>query len=264
MGHVRLGTLPKTRAWKEVIGLIADGADVSSIADATMRAADKAFEAIQNDKGFAEAVELMTHLAIAARKDNPADHLDSVGIRLSAQSSIVEVAITINRALDEKAARNGSRSDFGELAQGALVGAVVEHLSARFGTMFAPTSSEIKAALSGLGKNSEFGKLSSTFFSKLTYSAIDYFLSHTIGTQIGEGQRFATTNQVAQFKSALDVHCHEAAVIVEKFSGEWFSKNYFQNNGSIPKKKTEGFGWFAMKKMREELKQRANTNGSRI
>lgn len=65
MGHVRLGTLPRTRAWKDLIALIEDGADLPEIADATVRASDKAFEAIQNDSGFADAVDLMTHLAIA-------------------------------------------------------------------------------------------------------------------------------------------------------------------------------------------------------
>jgi len=59
MGHVRLGTLPKTRVWKNVIELIANEADVDEIAAATFEAADKAFESIQNDKGFLETVELM-------------------------------------------------------------------------------------------------------------------------------------------------------------------------------------------------------------
>lgn len=60
MGHVRLGSLPRSRAWKEVVGLITAGADVSQIANATIRAADKAFTFVLNDEGFTEAVWLMT------------------------------------------------------------------------------------------------------------------------------------------------------------------------------------------------------------
>jgi len=262
MGHVRLGTLPKTRAWKEVIALIANGADVSAIADATMRAADKAFEAIQNDKEFGDTVELLTQLAVAARKDDPGEFLESVGIRLSDQTSLAEVSVVLTQALEQKAARSGSRSDFGELAHNALVGAVVEHLSERFGPMFAPNSQEVHLALSDLGKKSQFGGLSRTFFAKLTNSSIDYFLSRTIGTQIGEGQRFATTNQVAQFQGALELHCKEAAEIVERYSADWFSKHHFQSGGEIPDAKTKGFGWYAMKKMRDELKMRAENNGA--
>ena len=42
-----------------MIELIANEADVDEIAAATFEAADKAFESIQNDKGFLETVELM-------------------------------------------------------------------------------------------------------------------------------------------------------------------------------------------------------------
>lgn len=81
MGHVRLGTLPKTREWREVVRYIADGADVSQIAGATMRASDKAFEVIQNDIGFAETVDLMAQLAVAAKSDDPVSHLEALGIQ---------------------------------------------------------------------------------------------------------------------------------------------------------------------------------------
>lgn len=262
MGHVRLGTLPKTRAWKEVIRLISDGADVASVADATMTAADKAFEAIQGDKGFSQVVELLTQLAIASKHDSPEMYLESLGIKLSPSSSIMELAVVLKRTLDQRAALNGRRSDFGELAQDALVGAVVDHLQQRFGQMFDPTSQEIHHALGDLGKKSQFGQLARTFFAKLTFSAMDYFLSKHMGTQIGEGKRFATTNQISQFKNALDIHCSEAAEIVERYSADWFSKNYFQGDGQISNKKTEGFGWYAMQKMRDEMKMRAENHGS--
>jgi hypothetical protein len=262
MGHVRLGTLPKTRAWKEVIRLIVDGADAASIADATMRAADKAFEIIQGDKGFSEVVDLLTQLAIAARRDDSTQYLESLGIRLTPQSSLAELGIVLNRVLDRRAAVNGKRSDFGELAQSALVAAVTRHLHNRFGALFSPTSQEIHAALCDLGKKSQFGQLSRTFFSELTYSSMDYFLSKHLGTEIGEDRRFAPTNQIAQFREALRLHCDEAAEIVERYSGDWFSKHFFKDGGEISAKKIDGFGWYGMQKMRDEMKMRANNNGT--
>ena len=50
MGHIRLGLLPRTRAWKEVVGLIVAGADVSQVAAATINAAEKAFSFVLNDE----------------------------------------------------------------------------------------------------------------------------------------------------------------------------------------------------------------------
>jgi hypothetical protein len=262
MGHVRLGTLPKTRAWKDVIALIADGADPETIAAATMKAADKAFESIQWDDGYAETVDLLTQLAVAARSDDPRSHLESVGINIPDQASLPDVALAISKALESSVSDSARKSDFPELAHNALVGAVVEHLNDKFGGLFPPSADDIHQGLAELGKKNEFGKLARTFYGKLTNESLEWFLSRTVGTQIGEGQRFATTNQVAQFQQALVMHCHEASEIVERFSADWFSKNHFQGKGDISTDRTKGFGAYAMQKMRDELKMRAVPNES--
>lgn len=74
MGHVRLGLLPRSKAWKEVVGLIAAGADVPQVANATISAAETAFSFVMNDLGYTEAVWLMTQLAIAAKKPDILAH----------------------------------------------------------------------------------------------------------------------------------------------------------------------------------------------
>jgi len=67
MGHTRLGSLPRSQAWGEVVGLIAAGADVETVARATINAADKAFSFVQDDCGYNHAVWLLTQLGLAAR-----------------------------------------------------------------------------------------------------------------------------------------------------------------------------------------------------
>jgi hypothetical protein len=44
MGHIRLGTLPKTQKWKQVVSLIAGGAKVDGIAAASAEAAENGLE----------------------------------------------------------------------------------------------------------------------------------------------------------------------------------------------------------------------------
>ena len=95
MGHVRLGVLPRTKAWKEVVGLIAAGADVSQVANATITAAEKAFSFVMDDKGYTEAVWLMTQLAIAAKKDDPYAHLRSVGVYLPDDATLPDVTAVV-------------------------------------------------------------------------------------------------------------------------------------------------------------------------
>ena len=42
MGHVRLGKLPRTRKWREVVDLLAAGVGPAQVADATLRTAEEA------------------------------------------------------------------------------------------------------------------------------------------------------------------------------------------------------------------------------
>ena len=72
MGHARLGLLPRSKPWREVVGLIAAGADIGQVAQATIRAADKAFSFVADDCGYNHAVWLLTQLGLAGiRKQRP-------------------------------------------------------------------------------------------------------------------------------------------------------------------------------------------------
>lgn len=82
MGHSRIGTLPRTREWDEVVDLLANGANVSQVADTTLWAAQKALRAVVNHAGFCEVMYLATQLALARRSKDAAEHFASVGVEL--------------------------------------------------------------------------------------------------------------------------------------------------------------------------------------
>ena len=89
---------------------------------------------------------------------------------------------------------------------------------------------------------------------------MNYFLSQTLATNLGEGQRFPTMNQMAQFEEALSTHCREASMIVEQFSREWFSKHRYQEGADISRDSVRGFASWALKKMKDELKAGAKAD----
>jgi len=253
MGHVRLGQLPKTRQWIKVIELISAGADVATVAAATVEASEKALKFVQKDVGFREAVHLLTQLGIAASKDDPVSHLASIGVVLPKNASVVDVALAISQGLERNINESGRRSDFGEKARGALVGAVTEHIENRLGGLFSASGSEVMAAFKGLHNPKAFGEFGRSFFAKLTNGCMEYFLTKTLGTHLGEGKAFRTMNQMGEFQRAMDTHCWESSKIVEDYCGDWFSKHRYTEGGDISKKSAEGFGWFALEKMRKEF-----------
>jgi hypothetical protein len=260
MGHSQIGTLPATKRWKEVVRLIADGANIEQVADATARAAERAFAWVQDDAGFREAANLMVQLALAARAPDPVRALAGLGLQLSEETSAAELAVAVGDVFDQRLEAARSRSDFGEMAGKALVGAILGEIREKLPTLFAPTREQVIAALKGLSGQKGFGAFARSFFGRLTTECLDYFLSKNLATHLGEGHRFVTNNQMAEFMSAMRTHCEEASGITEQFAAEWFSKHRFEEGGDISPKSTEGFAWYAMQKMRAELAARAKEN----
>ena len=86
---------------------------------------------------------------------------------------------------------------------------------------------------------------------------MNYFLSRALSHHVGEGQRFTTLSQQAEFSKALETHCRETARIVEEFSGGWFSKKNWETGGAISREDIAAFTGYAMTKLVAELKQGA-------
>lgn len=165
--------------------------------------------------------------------------------------------------LDARRYQSTMHSDLGELAHRALIHAVMTRLEPKLQqqSLFNMKAEDTRKALAALGKEKEFSQLSREFYSRLTREYMDYFLSRTLSSQLGAGQRFPTTNQLAQFEEALSTHCYETSKIVEQYSGEWFSKHRREEKGAISRDSVQGFASWALKKITDELKMGSSSNG---
>lgn len=260
MGHSWIGTSPRTRTWRAVTDLISDGADAPAVAEATLKAAEKAFAWVQEDTGFRESVRLLTQMAVAAGKPDPLAHLAAAGVAIPNAASLVDVVMGISEALDARMEEARDRSAFGDVARRALASAVTGYLEDRLGGLFEPTRGEMGAALRDLRKAGTFAEVFRSFASNLTNETLDYFLSRELPTHLGH--RFQTANQKAQFEKALRTHCQESSEIVVVYAKEWFGKHLYEEGGDISPDSAEGFGWYGMQKMRAELKARAKNDAN--
>ena len=70
MGHERVGVLPRTKRWQDVIGGIADAAsvdgDVRALANATLGNVRSRLLAIHGDSGFVASFRFLLALALSA------------------------------------------------------------------------------------------------------------------------------------------------------------------------------------------------------
>jgi hypothetical protein len=260
MGHIRLGNLPRTRKWQQVVALIEGGAGTAQVANATIAAAEQGLNLAAEDKGLVETIWLLTQLPLAARGDDFGQALQSTGLDVSDSPGLMEVIGAFSDAIDKRLANNGGRTDLGEMAQMAASETMADIIGSRTQSLFGTTSDDVKNAFSKLATNKQFSIFARDFFSRLTNKCLDYFVSRATAHHVGEGRRFRTLAQQGEFTKALGTHSREASKIIEAFSGGWFSKTNWEKKG-ISRQDAAGFAHVAMKKIVAELKEGARTDG---
>ena len=256
MGHVRLGTLPRTRNWIQVLDLVGGGAGAPDIAAATMNAAQRGLEAAAQDKGLVYTVWLLTQVPLAARSADFEARLRKLGLDVSGSPGLLELTGAFADAVDKHLRRTGGRTDLGEMAQMAATEAMTLLGTPTNGNLFDAEAPRAQVTLAAFTTTKRFSDLATEFFARLTTKYLTYFLSRELSNYVGFGGRFAGIDDQAEFTRALDLHCHQASRIVEVFAGGWFSKGQFQ--GPITMQKASGFVHVAMKKLRAELAKGAD------
>jgi hypothetical protein len=260
MGHTRLGNLPRTRKWQQVVGLIEGGAGTAQLANATITAAERGFKLAAEDKGMIETVWLLTQLPLAAKSGDFAGSLRNAGLEVSDAPSLMEVIGAFSDAVDRRLPNNNERTDLGEIAQMAAAETMSRVIGSRTQSLFGTTPEDVKSTFSKLATNKQFSIFARDFFARLTNKCLDYFVSRAISYHVGEGRRFRTLAQQGEFTKALETHCREASKIVEEFSGGWLSKTNWEK-GSISRQDAAAFAHVAMKKIVTELKEGARDDG---
>lgn len=262
MGHTRLGDLPRTRRWGEVVGLLACGAGTAQIANATITAAERGLNLAADDKALVETIWLLTQLPMAGRAKDLKGFVGSLrqaGLQVSNEPGVMEVVGALSDAIDARLSNNGGRTDLGEMAQMAASETLAKVLGSRTQSLFGTQPQDVQKALAGLATNKQFSKFTRLFFARITNRCLNYFLSRAVTRHVGEGHRFATLAQQSEFTKALEVHCREASRIVEDFSGGWFSKTNCEKGG-ISRDDARGFAHVAMRKLVDELKVGARSD----
>ena len=260
MGHIRLGTLPKTRKWNQVVTLITGGADVDRIAAASADAAEHGLERASQDEGLAHTFWLLTQIPQAAQQPNFSERLWELGLTgLSSKPTLFEIVAAFTRAVDGHVRKRAKRTDLGEMAQHAASETLASLAGRELPSLFGPTETDVQQALAKLGRSDRFSIVARDFFSRLTSRSLGYFLSRELSKHVGPNKRFAAIGDHSEFNAALDLHCREASRIIKEFSGWWYGRT-LQQERQITKEEARKFAHVAFKKLRAELRKRREAN----
>ena len=255
MGHIRLGTLPRSKKWREVVDLIATDASVEKIAEAAADASDKDLLRASGDPRFQFVSDLLVRLPLLARAPGFEVALADLGIDGSELASVTGLLAGLDRAIDRNTFELRGSSDAGELAKAALLESLSVQLHDRLPSLFEPTRQEIRKALASFTSGDAFARLARDFFARLTYRSLDYYLSRELANHTGEDRRFSTDAQRVAFQQALAQHTFEVSRIVEEYAGGWYGKTVWQKQ-ALDRDAIDKFTAYAFKKMRSEFGRR--------
>jgi hypothetical protein len=132
MGHLRLGRLPKTRHWIEVVQLLdASPEDTLGIAASVVTAADQRLKHLGSDKSLGYCFWLLTRIAEASHNPDFARTLAGLGIEVDSQTTVASFISKVTQQVHDENDRNIESGHFSELSslalRRALSGLVVQH-----------------------------------------------------------------------------------------------------------------------------------------
>lgn len=257
MGHERLGLLPKTKPWRDIVDAVTTSADeprlVAQIAKSVLERVQDRFLRLAHDEANTRAFEFLIHLSIAARKTDPKGYLVDAGLRTTDDPTPLELT---GAALNWIGAT--SDAEHNNLAASALIDTIgkwyrnnaeVQHDLFKSRNNFAATWHR-----SGDGRG--FCELAREFFSNYTERYLKYFLDREVTAALPNlKSRENFERNLSAHVEDISQHAFETARITQSFSAGWFNK--FAREGIPSDREISYFLSRAFGKLASELTEEA-------
>ena len=252
MGHIRLGRLPKSARWAQVVAVLSLGeTDSARVASATVLAADEYLRSLASDPSLTRTYLLLVRLMSASRAGHLASELDQLGIDATDATSSVAIIARVSEHLRNVVAEGGATSVAGEYAALAFRRALMETVATQAASLFGGTVDDLERAFRAHSTERQFGEISQRFFgdflSRVLMSALDREIPNAL----------SATTAGAELLSEVELHARQSAAIVRDFAGEWLSKRGWETGEDIRESDAERFTAVALRKIRSELKREA-------
>ena len=256
MGHLRLGRLPKTRRWTQVVGLLDSGSlDTGELAAAVLEAADSRLRQLANDQGLGYSFWLLTRIALAARGDTFVEDLSRLGITADPGISSLQFIAQVADRAREELSNSPSEGDFAELGSLALRTALTETVGQQGPSLFGSSIEDLQTAFRGYSTQVQFGRLAHRFFGDFFARMLRSFVDRELSNHVGTASGLSNLSESRSFLDGLDLHARQSSRIMEEFAGGWYSRHGWESQGQINRDETQRFVAYALRKLRAEIKR---------
>ena len=253
MGHERVGALPRTKRWQDVVGGIADAAavdgDVRWLANATLENVRSRLLTIPEDTGFVASFRFLLRLALSASPTVDTASLGELAVDLEADPSSLKLA----NALGQYVSDNRQSAEYAEIARKAAVDVISawteQQTRQRSFTGEHERASEIwRRASDGRG----FCEVARLFFGKFIERYLNYFIGREASSHLTNTEgRERLARRLGEHVDGVSHHAFETAQITQSFAAGWF--NRYARDGMPAANEISGFLSHSVGKLREEL-----------
>ena len=254
MGHERLGVLPKTTPWSNIIDQMetlyeSGDCSVADIAQEVLKNVRNRYEKLGEDVAIRTVLSALIKLSHAYSHEHPSDRFGE----LTLDNSISPTVSSVIQAIREKIPEGEINSEYTQLALRATSDALIEWQKEHASTqtnLFEPADESIQP-WKELGTGAGFCELSKSFFGNLTERYLNYFLDRAASTHLTLSEKDRFDSELKEYVGEVSKHAFETAKITQSFSAGWFNK-YVRD--SLPDEKTKRrFINKTFKKLQEEI-----------
>lgn len=259
MGHRRVGVLPKTQRWRELIDQLetfsGDEAQLDRIVASTLAGVRDRFLRVECAPSVYEAFKYLVAFAVASGTRAPAASMVALGFEEPASDTPLGLARALARIIEGA----GDSPEYASIAKASACDALSRWHRAHSDetpSLFAEDSEGFQA-WRRLSSGAGFCELSRLYFSGLTDRYLRYFLDREASRSISTlFERDSFDRQLAARVDDVAQHAFETAKITQSFAAGWFNKN--TRTGVPTDEQIRGFLSLAFGKMRAELGREAS------
>lgn len=253
MGHERVGALPHTQCWEDVVAEIADAAsidgDVSGLANATLKNVRSRLLAVHTDTGFVASFQFILGLVLSA---SPAVDRTSLGV-LAINLDVNPSPLKLAHALAQYVAKHQQSPEYAELARKAAVDVISAWTETNTRQLSFMGEHEQAQEIWRKASNSRgFCEVARLFFSKFVERYLNYFICREASSHLAKTEsRERLARRLSNHLEGVSHHAFETAKITQSFAAGWYSR--YARDGMPEQEKISRFLSHSVGKLREEL-----------
>lgn len=259
MGHLRLGRLPKTQRWNEVVALLESSPTATvEIAQATLHASERQLRKLGDDPSLSYCFWLLTRVTQAARQDDFTGALSELGLEIRGDTTALTFISQVSDHVRKRLAEHPESGPFAELASLALRRALSETVGRQGPSLFASSLEDLRRALRTYSTREQFAAVGQRFFADFLARTLTYFLDRELANALEPRPGTSLAEASREVAEGVDLYTRQSALIVRDFAGGWYSKHNWESRGRISQAETDRFMAYALRKLRTELQHEAH------